>query len=267
MKKFLRKVVLGFVVISLVGCVTIRDVQRGTDIIRTDNELARILNEKQLDTGIPRATELIQIGDHAKKEGDELKTMSGQALDALAYYRIAATAYWKSNSPEVTNRLFAVYDNGIEICNAMSANAPDRDCIFLQLVIPLAGFESFIKEKQISALLEEVVFSDGTATAEETETMNRVGTLLNEVKPRVESILAIGKDERLLTHPGMHEYYCHNAKEAMNVFNGRTGTYESKVFQFESNFPNHDPPLNMSLEQVQTLRELENELPASCSTP
>ena len=248
----------------MVGCVTIRDIQRGTDIIRTDNELARILNEKQLDKEIPRSTELIQIGDHARKEGDALKNMSGQALDALAYYRIAATAYWKSNEPEVTDRLFAVYDHGIEICNVMGANAPDRDCLFLELVIPLSGFESFIKEKQISALLDKVRFSDGTATEEEIGTMNKAGALLNEVKPRVESILAIARDERLLTHPGMHEYYCDNAKKAMNVFRGRTGTFESKVFQFESMFPDHDPPLEMSLEQVQTLSRLENELPESC---
>ncbi|MBN1830684.1 MAG: hypothetical protein JW896_01075 [Deltaproteobacteria bacterium] len=264
MNNFLRQLVLALVVISTVGCVTVRDIQRGTDIIRTDNELARILNEKQLDKEIPRRTELIQIGDHAKKGGDALKKMSGQALDALAYYRIAATAYWKSNDPNVTNRLFAVYDHGIEICNALGGNAPDRDCLFLELVIPLSGFESFIKDKQISALLERVRFSDGTATKEEIKNMNKAGALLNEVKPRVESILAIARDERLLTHPGMHEYYCDNAKEAKRLFDGRTGTFESKVFQFESMFPNHDPPLEMSLEEVQTLSQLENELPASC---
>lgn len=266
MQKLLSKLVLVLVVISMVGCVTIRDIQRGTDIIRTDNELARILKgEERLDPRISKRVELIQIGDHAKKEGDALKKVSSEALDALAYYRIAATAYWKSNDPDIASRLFAVHDNGIEICNAMGANAPDRDCLFLQLVIPFAGFESFIKKNKISTLLGDVSFSDGAASAEDIETMNKVGTLLNELKPRVESILAIGKDKRLLTHPGMHEYYCDNAKKAMSVFKGRTGTFESKVFQFESSFPNHDPALETSLEQVQTLSKLENELPASCS--
>lgn len=265
MQNLLSKLFIGLVLISMVGCVTIRDIQRGTDIIRTDNELARILKgEERVDPRISKRAELIQIGDHAKKEGDALKKVSAQTMDALAYYRIAATAYWKSNDPDVTNRIFAVHDNGIEICNTMGADAPDRDCLFLRLVIPFAGFESFIKENQISALLGDVSFSDGTATEEEIGTMNKVGTLLNELKPRVESILAIARDERLLTHPGMHEYYCDNAKKAMNVFRGRTGTFESKVFQFESSFPNHDPPLETSLEQVQTLSKLENELPVSC---
>ena len=265
MRKCLSKLVLGFIVVSVVGCATVKDVQRGTDIIRTDNDLARILDEKQLDPKISFRDELTQIGDHAKKEGDALRQLSNKALDALAYYRIAATAYWKSNNPHVTNRLFAVHDNGIEICSALGDSAPDRDCLFLQLVIPFAGLESFTNEKQISALLDKVVFSDGTATAEEIETMNKVGVFLRQVKPRVESILAIGKDEHLLSHPGMHDYYCENANKAKDFFDGRTGTYKSKVFQFENAFPNHDTPLEMSLEQVEGLRTLKNELPASCS--
>ena len=264
MQKFLSKLVLGFIVISMLGCATVRDVQRGTDIIRTDNELARILNEKQLDPKISWSAELTQIGDHAKKEGDALKEVSNKALDALAYYRIAATAYWKSNNADFTNHLFSTVNSGIEICNTMGGNAPDRDCLFLQLVIPFASLESFANEKQITTLLDNVVFSDVTATAGEIETMNKVAGFLHQVKPQVESILAIGKDERLLSHHGMNAYYCGNAKKVMNFFDTRAAKYTTKVSQFEESFPNHDPSLKMSLKQVQSLRKLENELPASC---
>lgn len=265
MQKVLNKLFLSLIVVAAIGCATVEDVQRGSDIIQIDNELIRILENKQDDPQTTVGAELTQIGDHAKKKGDTLKNVSDKASDALAYYRIAATAYWKSNNPDVTNRLFAVCDSGIEVCNAMGANAPDRDCSFLQLVIEFAGLESFANEKHISALLDEVVFSDGNATAEEIKTMNDVGIFLNQVKPRVESILAIGRDEHLFSHPGMHEYYCDNAKAAKDFFDGRTGTYKSKVFQFENSFPGHDPALEMSLEQAERLGKLENELPRGCS--
>ena len=43
MRKCLSKLVLGFIVVSVVGCATVKDVQRGTDIIRTDNVLERLI--------------------------------------------------------------------------------------------------------------------------------------------------------------------------------------------------------------------------------
>jgi hypothetical protein len=135
----------------------------------------------------------------------------------------------------------------------------------LRLVIPFAGLESFADEKQISALLDSVVFSDGTATAIEIESMNKAAGFLLQLKPQVESILAIGQDERLLSHPGMRKYYCDNARAAKNFFDSRTGTYKSKVFQFENSFPNHDTPLEMSLQKVEKWGKLEHGLPESCT--
>ncbi len=264
MHKFLSKLVLGFIVISMFGCATVRDVQRGTDIMRTDNELARILKGERVDPKISESAELTQIGDHAKKEGDALKKTPNKALDALAYYRIAATAYWKSKNPDVTNHLFATVNSGIETCNTMGGKAPDRDCLFLQLVIPFAGLESFTNEKQISTLLGSVNFSDGTATTDEIETMDTAAGFLQQVKTQVESILAIGADERLLSHPGMTGYYCGNANDAKDFFDTRAARYTTKVSLFEKSFPNNKS-LKMNLEQVQALRKLDYDLPESCS--
>jgi hypothetical protein len=264
MQKFLSKVALGLIVFSMLGCVTVRDVQRGTDIIRTDNELARILKGGRSETKISKGAELTQIGDHAKREGDALKETSNKAFDAIAYYRIAATAYWKSSNPDITNHLFATVNSGIEMCNAMGDSAPDRDCLFLQLVIPFAGLESFANKNKISALLSAVNFSDRTATPDEIEAMNKVAVYLDQLKPQVVSILAIGADERLLSHPGMNEYYCGHAKKAMKFFDSRTANYTRKVSLFETSFPEKEP-LKMTLEQVQKLRGLDFSLPQSCS--
>lgn len=265
MQEVLSKLFFCFIIISMIGCVTVRDVQRGTDIIRIDNDLERTLKSVPLDDEISRLAELTQIGDYAKKEGDTLKKQSDKTLDALAYYRIAATAYWKSKNPNVTDNLFATVNNGIEICNTLGRNAPDRDCFYLQLVIPFAGLESITSEKSINNLLDKVNFSDGTATLAEIAIMNEAAAYLGQVKPQVESILAIGKDDRMLSHLDMTAYYCGKAKKAMRFFDTRAAGYTKKAILFENAFSNNDPPLQMPLEKVQDFRKLQNELPALCS--
>ncbi len=265
MQKFLSKLVLGLIVFSISGCATVRDVERGTDIIRTDNELVRILKRERVGLKISKSAELVLIGDHAKKEGDALKNLPTKALDAIAYYRIAATAYWQSYSTDITNPLFAAVNSGIETCDAMRGNAPDRDCLFLRLVLPFSGLESFANEKQISTLLGTVKFSDGTDPVDEIKTMNKVAGYLDQLKPQIESILSTGADERLLSHPSMNSYYCGNAKTAMDFFDKKASNYITKVDLFEQSFPNHEPPLKMNLEQVLKLRKLDHSLPNSCS--
>lgn len=264
MKPFFNKFVIGLIIISMLGCATVKDVQRGTDIIRTDNELARILQGDKIDPKISTSAELMQIGDHAKKEGDALRKTPAKALDAVAYYRIAATAYWKSQSTEVTNHLFATVNHGIETCNTLGDRAPDRDCQYLSLVIPFASLESISNEKRINNLLNKVDFSDGSATTDEIQTMNKIAGFLQQIKPLVESILDSGADERLLSHPGMNAYYCEQAKKAFNYFDTRAAGYIRKASLFEKEFPGQGLILEKSLENVQKLRQLDNEIPASC---
>jgi hypothetical protein len=261
MKKFLRSIVTGIIIISLSGCATVQDVQRGTDIIRTDNELARLLQGKQVDPVIEIPDELIQIGDHARKEGNELKNKTGKALDAISYYRIASTAYWKSKSTDVTNHLFDTVNSGIEICNSMGDNAPDRDCLYLQFVIPLAALESIANEGQINKLLEDVDFSDGSATTEEIQIMDNIANLLEKIKPLVENILDRGADERLLSHSGINTYYCKNAEIAVRFFNNRVAGYIRKANLFKESFTDPNPKLKMSVEQAQKLSIPKFQLP------
>lgn len=265
MQKIINKLVVVFFVVSIFGCATVRDVQRGTDIIRTDSELARILKGEQLDPDLSPSTELTQIGDHGKKEGDTLKNKFDKALDAIAYYRIAATAYWKSQNPNTIDNLFAAVNSGIETCIALGDKAPDRDCLYLQLVIPFAGLESATSKKRINDLLDEVNFTDDTATKTEIAAMNKAAVYLRQVKPQVESILSVGMNERMLSHPSMTDYYCRNARAAMRFFDSRTAGYTTKAFQFKNSFPDHDPPLEMPHEGIQHLREFALKLPLLCN--
>ena len=91
MKHYLIKLVLGVIVLSLFGCVTIKDVQRATDLIRTDNELTRLLVEVRPKDQAGAATYLVGLATHAQTKAESLKDLKGKEADAIAYYRIAAT--------------------------------------------------------------------------------------------------------------------------------------------------------------------------------
>ena len=45
MKSLRKRLMIGAVVFLLAGCATVNDVQRASDLIRTDNELTRLLVE------------------------------------------------------------------------------------------------------------------------------------------------------------------------------------------------------------------------------
>ena len=167
----------------------------------------------------------------------------------------------------IRNHLFDSVNSGIELCNSMGDNAPDRDCLYLQFVIPFAGLESISNNGLINKSLEKVNFSDGSATTEELKTMDTIVGLLEEIKLQVEIILKSGADERLLSHSGMNTYYCENAKKAVKFFNSRVAGYIRKANIFEKSFNDSNLKLKMSVKSAQTLTIPEDNLPKSCSNP
>ncbi len=264
MQKFTNLFINVFFFLLLVSCATVEDVQRATDLIRTDNELTRLLDEVRPGDQTGVATDLIGLATHAKSEADSLKGERGRVLDAIAYYRIAATAYWRSGRSEVVNDLFEVTNSGTNLCAELGKNAPDRDCLFLQLVIPFAGLESNAKKADLSGLLKSVDFNDGNAEPGEIDTMGEIRKLLIQTKPLVQKIMVVGVDDRLLSHPGMREYYCDSAKKASDYFDSTAGIFVTKVKEFHTNFPDNTPPLGITLNEARGLRKLERELPSFC---
>ena len=94
----------------MLGCATAKDVQLATDLIRTDNELTRLLVEVRPGDTESAAVYLSGLAVQAKKEADELNGVPGKERDAIAYYRIAATAYWRSGMTEdVRKKIFNLY--------------------------------------------------------------------------------------------------------------------------------------------------------------
>jgi hypothetical protein len=264
MKKFTTRFIIGTVVFLLAGCATVQDVQRATDLIRTDNELTRLLVEVRPSDQVGAALYLSGLATHAKGEADALKGDPGSAPDAIAYYRIAATAYWRSGKSEVVNDLFEVTDNGTKLCVELGKNAPDRDCLFLQLVIPFAGLESNAKNTDLSALLQKVDFSDNKSTTEEINTMAKIRKSLMETKPLVNKILVVGLDDSSMSHPGMQEYYCANANKAVDYYENTSGIFVTHVRAYDANFPDKTPPLGITLVEARELSRLGRDIPAFC---
>ena len=264
MKSLRKRLMIGAVVFLLAGCATVNDVQRASDLIRTDNELTRLLVEERPKDQTGAAIYLAAVAAHAKREATALKGDRGKFPDAIAYYRIAATAYWRSGKPEVVNDLFEVTDSGTKLCADLGENAPDRDCLFLQLVIPFAGLESNVKNTGLSDSVKGVNFNDGDASPDEIATMRRIGETLVQVKPLIQNIFAVGKDNRYLSHPGMREYYCENAKKAFDYYERTAGIFLTKVDELYRKFPENAPGLGITMDEARGIRDLKGGPPGFC---
>jgi hypothetical protein len=264
MEKLKNGLMIGAIAFLLIGCATVKDVQRASDLIRTDNELTRLIVEVRPNDQAGASIYLSAVATHAENEAHALKEDPDKILDAIAYYRIAATAYWRSGRSEVVNNLFEVTDNGTKLCSDLGKNAPDRDCLFLQLVIPFAGLESHAKNLDISLWLEKVDFKDGDAEPEEITTMAKIGESLIQVKALVQKIFTIGEDNRYLSHPGMCEYYCKNAKEVFKHYDSRASLFVLKVEEFYENFIPNNPPLGITIDEAREIRRLKKGVPDFC---
>ena len=261
MKHIGFRLIIPILVVLLAGCATVEDVRRSSDIIRSDNDLARIVQEVRPFDKISAQTELTQLAFHAKSEADALKAQQGKHPDAIAYYRIAATAFWKSGNPQVANQLFEVADSGSVLCTQLADKAPDRDCFFIRLVIPFAGLEAEANEKGLSELLSEVNFGDAVNTDEEIKTMKQIQTSLGHARSLVHKIRDIEVDERLVTHPDMMKYYCDNAKKAEDFYLSVAAVFETRVLEYEANIG--DNKLGIEPEDAEKLRNLDPKNPNS----
>jgi hypothetical protein len=245
---------IGVTLSILAGCATVKDVQRATDLIRTDNELTRLLVEVRPHDPAGAATYLNALAAQAKDEADALRNSSDSVPDAIAYYRIASTAYWRSGREDIANNLFEVTENGTKLCTALGDKAPDRDCMFLQLVIPFAGLESIASNENLATLLDKVYFGDKDASKEDIENMMKVYRSLVKVRPLVQKILSVTTDNRYLSHSGMRDYYCGNAQKAVDYYDGIVGAFRSKVRVLSDGIPAHRGDLDITDTEIEALK-------------
>ena len=263
MKRLTIRCIVTIVAILATGCATVEDVRTASDLIRTDNELARILQEAETGSGISRPADLASVASHATGEAEGLKHKPGKIPEAIAYYRIAATAYWQMDEAREVDAFFKVVSAGSQLCVDLGEKAPDRDCLFMGFVIPFAGLETKMDEEPDPAqMLSTVNFIDGTRTEEEINTMKEVYAKLIETKPLVQSIFARGNDDRLYTHPSMRQYYCTNAEKALAYYSPRAIAFETRVIDYHDNFK--DGRLEIDLDAARDIRKLNPGIPKFC---
>ena len=157
-----------------------------------------------------------------------------------------------------------VSNNGTDLCNQLGDKAPDRDCLFLRLVIPFASLESNAKGNGLSGLLDSIDFTDANATSDEIQTMQEIRNSLNQVKLLVQKIFVVGEDDRLLSHPGMRQYFCRNAKHAFDYYISNAALFATNIRDFNTNFTNTTTSLGITLNEARELRKLGKDIPAFC---
>ena len=98
---------------------------------------------RRLDQSHAAERALVELADRARLEG-EARAKAGRPDDAIAAYRVAATARWRAGAGGVE----APAGDGLRICDQLRARQPARDCAFLRLVPIFAAFDSKVAELQ-----------------------------------------------------------------------------------------------------------------------
>jgi len=261
MKDYLVYLGFGIAFAVLAACATVEDVNRASELIRTDNELTRLLTEVRPSDQAGSSVYLMGLAANASETA---KKHAGSA-DAIAFYRIAATAYWRSGDPKVTEKLFSVTNSGQEACKALGDKAPDRDCLFLKFVIPFAGLESASKERQYITELADINFFDRVDTGKEIKILEDSGQYLRKIKNPVESILKFGSDPVLSTHTEMREYYCDNAEKAYKHYDNIAASLLSKTKSYYDRQSGLGGSSTISTATAEGLRKLDNIIPEFCN--
>lgn len=277
MKPNIRLFIYGILSILLHGCATVEDIKRSTDIIRSDNELIRLLQEVRPNDMSGASTYLIGLGIHSKTEADNLKHDPSKQTESLSYYRIAAISFWRSGDGKYVNDLFAISNSAEKICSELKEKAPDRDCLFLQLVIPFAGIESSANNTDIeyaanknnlSGIIDKINFNDDNKISNMINTMKAAYDALQAEKKLIKKILAIGEDHRFISHKDMQEYYCHNVTKARNIYyKNIASVFSTKTNEYYQKYHNSNL-LGFTLEDARALKfndaEEDEKLPVFC---
>jgi hypothetical protein len=218
------------------GCASVDDVQRASTLIRTDNELTRLLVEVRPEDRSSAAIWIAGLAVDAHARADALANTAHRA-DAIAFYRIAATADWRSGDPAVASDLFDVVETATDLCDALEAGAPERDCVYLRLVIPFASIEELFAAEGPLMALDGVQISTGGFGDSEARLLETAHGAIGKADATIARILEVGRDERLLGHPGMQNYYCRQLAAAAERHGALSSVVAGVVFRLQR----HDP--------------------------
>ncbi|MGL1956250.1 MAG: hypothetical protein OCD00_02880 [Colwellia sp.] len=248
---FITKTIAAFFIsITLTACVTLKEVQQSTDLLNTEQHLNQVLTSK----GKNLKSELAIIAVHAVTQADELVKKEKYKSFAISYYRIAATAYWQAKETSSVNDLFKVANSGQKACGSLEEKAPDRDCLFLYLVLPFASMEEISKNHDFDFLNQGEQYGVGSDWSLLQSKLNAAQQSLQNMNMIVGKVIDIGHTRKNLIsgHNTLKQYYCENAKEAKTHLNSLGNTLLLHTQQFLKN--PKEVKLHLSSNKVASLR-------------
>jgi hypothetical protein len=125
-------------------------------------------------------------------------------------------------------------------------------------------FSWMVNKENISRKLEKVNFNDGRATDLEIKLMTEIRDALLKIKPLVENALTVPTEELTRLSPTLKEYYCTNLKRAFNYYDIESSVFTTMVKEYDINFPDHVPPLGITVEEARDIRRLGQNIPEIC---
>ena len=250
----------------LVGCGSLTDVRNANRLLKADHELAQLVATKEskpvtrlagtVDLSV--RNQLLLVGDDALRQATRLEEEGGVArrLEAVSWYRIAATAYWQSGEESVTDEMFQAAQRGRTLCASLGERAPDRDAFFLKLVIPFAAFEASAEssDQGLSQDLSDVDFGDDLETVEEIRILTDAYDWLNTMRVVLQQIGEPENDPVLTRHPSLKAYFDDNHAAAQEFYENVRAKLWSRLALLRERLPSAYDELEFTVDDTSALK-------------
>ena len=258
MRKFKFWLLSVAIPLFLVGCVTVQDIQTANRLIHADDQLQTLVQARDQDETGGAKAQLVALGQDAMKQAGLMEANEATRREAISYYRIAATAFWQSRSESVVSEMFSAADKGNALCKSMGDNAPDRDRLFLTLVIPFAAVEASLGD--VDATLGQVKrdLDAGNVTPETVDALKRAYGQMQTARSAIGKIDALEQDPALAGHAEFLEYYASNQEAAHKSFEAQRKKLGPLVQELQSRNANatgsDGEALGLTVDDVQDLK-------------
>ena len=231
-------------ILILSGCATINDVNRAAKLNRMDSNIPLLVsatknqdpNKKHL-VAQARA-ELRQMNKESMQLAAEANgSDSLQKAQAIAFYRLAATAAWQSRGENVMAEVFDAATSGQKICAEMTTFRPDRDCFYLATVPTYVAADSALRAPELESMDKDSVKNDlanGNLSGNTLEIYEGVWDSLKFIRANVlEASLLTGDDNEMLKdHPDLRTYFCNQIGTVISAYRGYRSTFRSNLNLF-----------------------------------
>ncbi len=227
MKISSRHLFIVLMFLCIPSCATVTDVNRAADLIRQDNEIFRLITETR--RADPAKSSMLLKVLAAEAEKSALK--AGETSNAVAFYRVAVTAYWRSDDSSVAGKLSAMVEKGKEICKKLGEDKPGRDCLYIDFALPFAALEAAAISRDYDQEIQSINLWDNVDTGKEEQILGSARDYLVQIKPAVENVVSYhqGAGQAVLSsHDEMKQYYCDNGLATLKKYSGIAKALSSK---------------------------------------